>query len=166
MVKEADLQPIGTGFDPYGGAIRMGAWVQSTVGFCQELTKLIFSQKALVFTCLQYKSFENSKGKGEIVHNEQFLLLPLCFLLIWRTFWCFHSVWNCRLQTLSGCKSLKFVVWERVKKIPFFNIPLRQWLKRRIYNPSVLGLTLTAAPFAWEHPRAKYYSKTLTSFRD
>ena len=24
----------------------------------------------LVFTCLQYKSFENIVGKGEIAHNE------------------------------------------------------------------------------------------------
>ena len=30
--------------------------------------------------CLQYKSFENTVGKGEIAHNEQFLLFPLCFL--------------------------------------------------------------------------------------
>ena len=27
-------------------------------------------------TCLQYKSFENSVGKGEIARNEQFLLFP------------------------------------------------------------------------------------------
>ena len=36
---------------------------------CQPLAK-----QALVFTCLQYKSFENPVGKGEITHNEQFLL--------------------------------------------------------------------------------------------
>ena len=30
--------------------------------------------------CLQYKSFENTVGKGEIAHNEQFLLFPQCFL--------------------------------------------------------------------------------------
>ena len=30
--------------------------------------------KALVFMCLQYKCFENTVGKGEIVHNEQILL--------------------------------------------------------------------------------------------
>ena len=27
-------------------------------------------------------SFENIVGKGEIAHNEQFLLFPQCFLLI------------------------------------------------------------------------------------
>ena len=32
------------------------------------------------FTCLQYKSFENIAGKGEIAHKEQFLQFPQCFL--------------------------------------------------------------------------------------
>ena len=41
-----------------------------------------FALQALVFTCLQYKSFENTVGKGEIARNEQFLLFPQCFLLI------------------------------------------------------------------------------------
>ena len=36
--------------------------------------QLTLSKQALVFTCLQYKSFENAAGKGEIAHNEQFLL--------------------------------------------------------------------------------------------
>ena len=34
-------------------------------------------KQALVFTFLQYKSFENTVGKGEIARNEQFLLLPV-----------------------------------------------------------------------------------------
>ena len=29
--------------------------------------------------CLQYKSFENTVGKGEIARNEQFLLFPTVF---------------------------------------------------------------------------------------
>ena len=33
-------------------------------------------QQALVFKCLQYKSFENTVGKEEIARNEQFLLFP------------------------------------------------------------------------------------------
>ena len=40
-----------------------------------------FPKQALVFTCLQEKSFKNTLGKGEIAHNEQFLLYPQCFLL-------------------------------------------------------------------------------------
>ena len=40
-------------------------------------------------------SFENTVGKGEIARNEQFLLFPQCFLLIWRTFCHFYQIWNC-----------------------------------------------------------------------
>ena len=57
-------------------------------------------------------------GKGEIARNEQFLLFPQCFLPIWRTFCHFNYIWNCLLQTLWIWKSLKFVIWERVKQIP------------------------------------------------
>ena len=42
-------------------------------------------KQAFVFTCLQYKSFENTVGKGEIAHNDQFLFSRKCFLPIWRT---------------------------------------------------------------------------------
>ena len=34
---------------------------------------LTFPKQALIFTCLQYKSFENTVGKGEIARHEQFL---------------------------------------------------------------------------------------------
>ena len=80
---------------------------------------LPFPKQALVFTCLQYKSFENIAGKGEIARNEQFLLFPQCFLYFQRTFYHFHQNQNCRLQTLSVWKSLKFVVWERVNPQSF-----------------------------------------------
>ena len=36
-------------------------------------------KQAFVFIGLQYKSFENTVGKGEIAHNVQFLLFPQCF---------------------------------------------------------------------------------------
>ena len=41
-----------------------------------------FPKQALVFTCPGYKSSENTVGKkkGEIAHNEQFLLFPQRFL--------------------------------------------------------------------------------------
>ena len=75
---------------------------------------LTLPQTSPGFTCLQYKSPENTKGKIEIDHNEQFLLFPQCFLPVWRTFYLFHRVQNCRLQTLSVWNSLKFVDLERV----------------------------------------------------
>ena len=40
-----------------------------------------FPNNPWFFTCLQYKSFENTVEKGEIARNEQFLLFPKCFLL-------------------------------------------------------------------------------------
>ena len=73
-----------------------------------------FPKQALVFTCLPYKSFENTVGKGEIARNEQFLLFPQCFLPIWMDFPPFSSNFNL-LSAFSFWKSLKFVVWERVK---------------------------------------------------
>ena len=41
-----------------------------------------FPNKHWFFTCLQYKSFENTAGKGEIASDEQFLLFPQCFLSV------------------------------------------------------------------------------------
>ena len=64
-----------------------------------------------------YVSFENTAEKGKIAYNRQFLLFPQCFLPIWRKFCHFHQIWKFRLQTLSIWKSLKFVIWERVKNL-------------------------------------------------
>ena len=50
-----------------------------------------FPNKPLLFTCLQYKSFENTGRILEIAHNEQFLLFPQCFLLFWRALCHFHQ---------------------------------------------------------------------------
>ena len=78
-------------------------------------SKLSLSQTSLDFyvSAVDYKSFENTVGKGGIVCNEQFLLFPQCFLPVSKTFCHFHQIRKCLLQTLSVWKSLKFVVWER-----------------------------------------------------
>ena len=68
---------------------------------------ITLSQTRAGLTCLQYKSFENTVGKGEIARNEQFLLFPQCFLPIWRTFCYFLQTLNCHLQTLSIWKGIK-----------------------------------------------------------
>ena len=81
-----------------------------------------YPKQALVFTCLQYKCFENTVEKGEIGQNQQFPLFKQCFLLILRTFHNFDEIQNYHLQILSGWKSLIFVILERVK--PCF---LRVW---------------------------------------
>ena len=70
-----------------------------------------FPKQALVFSCLLYKSLENTVGKGEIARNEQH-----CFLTFWTTFSHVYQISNCRLQTLSIWMSKNFVVWERVYK--------------------------------------------------
>ena len=54
----------------------------------QRLTS--FPKQALVFMCIQYKSFEITVGKGEIARNEQFLLFPQRFLPFWRLLCLFH----------------------------------------------------------------------------
>ena len=43
-----------------------------------------FPKQALVFTYLQYRSFENTVGKREIACNDQFLPFPQCFLPVWK----------------------------------------------------------------------------------
>ena len=73
-----------------------------------------FPKQALVFTCLQYKSFENTVGKGEITHNEQFLF-PHCFLPFLENFLPFSSNLNLSSPPSFSWKSLKSVVWKRVK---------------------------------------------------
>ena len=85
---------------------------------------LHFPKQALVLMCLQYNSFENTIGNGEITSSKQFLLFPQCFPPIWRTFCHFRPIRNSGLQTLSVWKSLQFVVWERFKgEIPFHSYP-------------------------------------------
>ena len=85
----------------------------------QQLTYQPFPEQALVFTCLQHKSFENTVEKGEIACNKQ-LLLFLVFSTFFKNFLQFSS--NLKLlQTLSVWKSLKFVVWERVNGFPWFH---------------------------------------------
>ena len=54
--------------------------------------------------------------KGEIARNEQFLLFPHCFYPFGELSAIFIKIQNCRLQTILVGKSLKFVVWGRVKK--------------------------------------------------
>ena len=34
-------------------------------------------------------------------------------LFFWKTFCHFREIWDCRLQTLSVSKGLKFVIWEK-----------------------------------------------------
>ena len=53
---------------------------------------LIHSHTMTPFDALGNKPFENTVGKGEIAHNEQFLLFPQCFLLVWITLCHFRQI--------------------------------------------------------------------------
>ena len=55
---------------------------------------------ALVFMYLQYRSFENTKGKGEIARNEQFLLFPTVFFTLLENFLPFSS--NLKLLSVNS----------------------------------------------------------------
>ena len=72
----------------------------------------LFPKQALVVTCMQYKSFENTRKR----RNCSFLLFPQCFLFFLRAFCHFHQIQNFRLQTRTVWRSLKFAVWVRVKQ--------------------------------------------------
>ena len=62
-----------------------------------------FPKQALVYTCLQYKSFENTVGKGEIARKEQFLLFPLVFSTRLKNFLPFSS--NLKLSSANSFSS-------------------------------------------------------------
>ena len=111
---------MATNFSPFKGSYVLNQFPSNVMfgmnGFHVSASGAIQGHHGpLVFTCLQYQSFENTVGKGEMSRNEQFLLFPLCFPPFLRTFSCLHQIRNCQLQTLSDWKSLKFDVWERVK---------------------------------------------------
>ena len=61
------------------------------------------------------------------------------FRPIRRTVCHFHQIQNCRLQTLSVWKSLKFVVWERVKSLCGKELIKGFMTKQRMYVIVSLG---------------------------
>ena len=63
-----------------------------------------FPEQALDFMYLHHKSFDNAVGKGEIAHNEQFLLFPQCFLPVLRAF--------CHLDQIKLSSAISFSLEE------------------------------------------------------
>ena len=76
-----------------------------------------FPNKTLVFTYLHYKSFVNTVEKGEIAHNEQFLLFPQCFPLFGELSAIFikSKIVDCIL--FHSGSFLRFFVWKRDKAL-------------------------------------------------
>ena len=92
---------------------------------------LILSAKSLTLSQSSpgfYVSAVEVFRKGEIARNEQFLLIPQCFLCVRITFYHFYQVQNCCQQTPSVWKGPKFVVWERVKFGRVYNLSLGKGL--------------------------------------
>ena len=78
-----------------------------------------FPKQALAFRYLQYKTFENTVGKGEIAQNKQFLLFTQCVLPFWRIFWHFHQ--SKLLSENFRFESQQFVIWERLRRTHLTN---------------------------------------------
>ena len=53
--------------------------IWTSLNFFHMVTYYPFPKPAFVFTCLQYKSIQNTVEKGEFAHNRQFLLFHSVF---------------------------------------------------------------------------------------
>ena len=87
---------MATNFSPFKGSYVLNQFPSNVMfgmnGFHISASGAIQGHHGpLVFMCLQYKSFANNVGKGEIACNEQFPLFPLCFLPIWMDLLSFSS---------------------------------------------------------------------------
>ena len=86
---------MATKFSPCKGSYVLNQFPSNVMfgmnGFHVSASGAIQGHHGPLVTCMQYKSFENTVGKGEIARNEQFLLFPQCFLPVWRTFCHFHQ---------------------------------------------------------------------------
>ena len=56
--------------------------LRTSLKICRLVKGYLFPKQVLAFTCLQYKSFENTVIKGEIARNEKFLLFPVFSTLL------------------------------------------------------------------------------------
>ena len=74
-------------------------------------------REAVVFTCLQDKSFENTVGKGEIARNEQFLLFPQWFSTLLENLLPFSFNLELSFANSFSLEKSKSVLWERVNLI-------------------------------------------------
>ena len=71
--------------------------------------------------CLQNKSVENTVGKGEIAHNEQFLLFPESFSTLLENILLLLSNLKLSSADFEFGRVLKFAIWERVESSPVFS---------------------------------------------
>ena len=100
----------------------------------------------MVFTCLLYKTFEITVGKGEIARYEQFLLFHCVFYPTGELSTIFIK-FLFLIKALTFWKSIKFVVWERVvdpKKESISNIlEIEENIDFSIFFPLYRGFHLS-----------------------
>ena len=70
----------------------LSIWLSPKFVVWQRVNPFPHTHHRPLLTPLGNKPFENTVGKGEIAHNEQFLLFPQCFLPIWITFFHFRKI--------------------------------------------------------------------------
>ena len=78
---------------------------QCTVNLSSANSLNLVQRKNLLFSKEFNIAHENSFGKGDIVPNKQFLIVPKRFQSYWRTFHHFHQNWSCHLHALWFMKS-------------------------------------------------------------
>ena len=78
-----------------------------------EISIFLYSQSFSLVWVMILETFQPFPKQALVTSN---LSLSQCFLSVWRTSFHFHQILNCDMQTLSVWKSVKFVVWERVKQ--------------------------------------------------
>ena len=108
------------------------------------LQALILSQTSLCFYVSAVQVHCRKHCRKRRKSNEQFLLFPQCFLPVWRTVCHIHQIQNCRLQTLSVWKSLKFVFWESVTSVP--QKKMLDWSKFKAYADNKSRVTQMMQP--------------------
>ena len=76
-----------------------------------------FSDKPLFLHVCSKSLLKTLREKEKLLITSNFSFSHSVFYPFWRIFHHFHQIQNYRLQTLSVWKSLKFVVWERLRQI-------------------------------------------------
>ena len=85
-----------------------GGRLAGLIGIVQDQ---LLTKQALVFTCLQYKSFENTVGKGELLVTSN-LPFPKVFSVLLENFLPFSS--NLKLSSANSSDLEESKLWERV----------------------------------------------------
>ena len=85
--------------------------------------------------------------KEKLLVMSNFSFSHSFFLPVLRTFCHFHQIWNCQLQTLSLWKSLKFLVWARIKRLEMSIQGQKQTFYQNIFKSPVSVLHKSIGSF-------------------